>query len=61
MKKISALKLTYFLKLLFKNKNKNKTKNDSKIPSLSDEEINNIEGKITLKEVYIKNWGLSHC
>ena len=50
MKKKSALKLTYFLKPLLKKKEEKKS-DDSEIPSLSDEEINNIEGKITLKEV----------
>ena len=60
MKKKSALKLAYFLKVVLKKKEKKKS-DDSKIPSLSDKEIINIEGKITLKEVYIKNWGLSRC
>ena len=60
MKKKSALKLAYFLKVVLKKEEK-KRSDDSKIPSLSDKEIINIEGKITLKEVYIKNWGLSRC
>ena len=39
-----------FIEKTNKKTNKQKT-DDSEIPSLSDEEINNIEGKITLKEV----------
>lgn len=47
MKNKSALKLAYFLQNLWWKEDRD----DSEIPSLSDEETNNTEGKITLKEV----------